>query len=718
VVASAVVDLGGTWRAALSRQSLQRTFADPAAGEEGWEDVVIPGHWRNHPAFAGSDGPLLYRCRFHAPRPAGDRRSWLTFDGMFYQADVWLDGAYLGDTEGYFAPHTFDLTAQLASRDEHLVAVELACGPQRDKTAKRNLTGVFQHWDCIAPTWNPGGIWAPVRVWQTGPLRIGSLAVTCPEASPERAVLDLEAAIDSPQPLTATVESGVAREGGSAAGMARTEHSLASGTNRVRWQMTVESPELWWPRALGDQPLYQVTVTVSAAGTPSDQRVLVTGLRQARMRNFLMTVNGERLFVKGANLAPTDRALGAASPERVQGDVLAAVDAGLDLLRVHGHVGRPELYEAADRHGLLLWQDMPLQWAYRGVRRQAVRQARQAVDLLGHHPSVVVWCAHNEPVAHVAEPGKGMDRASAARFVRGQLLPSWNRTVLDRSIKRALQKSDASREVVAHSGVWPHPAGGTDSHLYFGWYHGRVADLAPTLARAPVMARWVGEFGAQAVPDTDDFLEPRRWPELDWDRLIAEHGLQKEIFDRRIPPSDFATFAEWRAATQRYQAELITHHVETVRRLKYRPAGGFCQFMLADSQPAVSWSVLDHRRVPKLGYQALAAACAPVIAVADRPRACYQSGQPMSLELHVVSDRRTPIAGARLSARLQWPGGSRHWRFVGDVEADCCCRVGRLEHTLPADCGEGPVVVDLRLTSPTEGTIATNRYRTRVARPT
>ncbi len=714
---SAAVDLGGTWRAAASDQARQRSFADPSTGDEGWEDVVVPGHWRHHPAFAGCDGPLLYRRRFEAPAPAGDQRSWLTFDGMFYQADVWLDGAYLGDTEGYFAPHTFDVTAPLRSGGGHLVAVELACHPQHDKTAKRNLTGVFQHWDCIAPTWNPGGIWAPVRVWQTGPLRIASLAVTCSEASAERAVLDLEAAIDSPRPLAATVESVATAARGSTAAGGRAEHSLASGTNRVRWRMAVESPELWWPRALGGQPLYRVSVAVSAGGAQSDRRVVTTGLRQVRMRNFIMTVNGERLFVKGANLAPTDRALGAPAPERVEGDVAAAIDAGLDLLRVHGHVGRPELYEAADRRGLLLWQDMPLQWAYRGVRRQAVRQARQAVALLGHHPSVAVWCAHNEPVAHVAEPGKGMDTAATARFLRGQLLPSWNRTVLDRSIKRALQRSDASREVVAHSGVWPHPAGGTDSHLYFGWYHGQVEDLAPTLARAPVMARWVGEFGAQAVPDTDGFLEPERWPQLDWPRLVAEHGLQKAIFDRRLAPSDFPTFAGWRAATQRYQAQLITHHVETVRRLKYRPAGGFCQFMLADCQPAVSWSVLDHERAPKLGYHALAAACAPVIVVADRPRASYRPGHHIGLEVHVVSDRRTPIPGARLSARLQWPGGSRHWRFVGDVEPDSCCRVGRLEHTLPADAGEGPVVVELRLATAAEGNIAANRYLSQVVAP-
>ena len=96
--------------------------------------------------------------------PAEGRRAWLTFDGLFYQGDVWLDGSYLGDTEGYFVPHTFEVTDALRARGEHHLAIEVTCARPHDLTAKRNLTGVFQHWDCLDPDWNPGGIWRPVRV--------------------------------------------------------------------------------------------------------------------------------------------------------------------------------------------------------------------------------------------------------------------------------------------------------------------------------------------------------------------------------------------------------------------------------------------------------------------------------------------------------------------------------------------------------------------------
>lgn len=717
------MDLSGKWRARVADDEMRRSYPDPATDDEHWAALDVPGHWREDAAFAHSDGPLLYRHRFEYRPPSG-RRVWLTLDGVFYQADVWLDGSYLGDTEGYFLPHSFEVTDHTASASEHLLAVEVTCAPQRDRRAKRNLTGVFQHWDCIDEDWNPGGIWAPVRVHTTGPVRIASLRVTCPEATAERAALDLVATLDAKEALdarlvttvrpagdgTASAGDGTANDGdGTASDEAAqvaevagstAEHRLAEGANQVRWRVIVERPNLWWPRALGSQPLHTVDVAVDVGGEVSDRRSLTTGLRQVTLRDFVATVNGERIFLKGANLGPTDRAPADVTPTQVAADVDLAVGAGLDLLRVHAHIARPEVYDAADRAGLLLWQDLPLQWAYKGVRRQAVRQARAAVDLLAHHPSVAIWCAHNEPFAMEAVPGhtgEGLDRW---RWLAGQALPSWNRTWLDRSLKRALGKSDGSRPVVTHSGVLPHPTGGTDSHLYQGWYTQPLGELAATFARFPVLARWVGEFGAQAIPYSDAFMEPERWPDLDWDRLERHHSLQRGVLERWVPAGGHRDLASWRDATQAYQADVIRHHVETLRRLKYRPTGGFCQFLLADAQAAVSWSVLDHRRVPKAGYQALRDACAPVIAVADRPAPVYRPGDRLRLNVHVVSDLRIPLDGVTARATLRWPGGGhRQWNWGGDVPPDSCVRVGRLDMAIPP-CPEGNIRLEVAVDAP------------------
>ena len=94
----------------LADDDLRRGALGLDFDDDGWESVPVPGHWRSVPAFASSDGPLLYRTRFELdPGPAGARH-WVVLDGVFYQADVFLDGAYLGDPEGYFFPHSYEIT--------------------------------------------------------------------------------------------------------------------------------------------------------------------------------------------------------------------------------------------------------------------------------------------------------------------------------------------------------------------------------------------------------------------------------------------------------------------------------------------------------------------------------------------------------------------------------------------------------------------------------
>jgi beta-mannosidase len=419
-------------------------------------------------------------------------------------------------------------------------------------------------------------------------------------------------------------------------------------------------------------------------------------------------VNGERLFLKGANLLPARAALGEVTPELARRDVELAVEAGLDALRVHGHIATRHTYEAADQLGVLLLQDFPLQWGYaRSVRGQAVAQAKAAVDLLGHHPSIVQWNAHNEPTA-VAVGLTGNSPRTRLRYAAAQQLPSWNKTVLDRWVKRSIEGADPTRLVVPHSGALPHfpQLDGTDTHFYFGWYHGQLSDLERTAAAIPRVVRFVSEFGAQSVPDSADFIDASRWPDLDWDHLAEHHGLQKWVFDVRIPPESFATFDEWRAATQAYQAELIKHHIEVLRRLKYRPTGGFCVFALNDPGPVVSWSVLDHCRVPKLGFDALRQACQPVIVVAQRPPAIVTVGESLTLDVHAINDLRSAVEGAVVDAVLAWPGGSRRWRFGGSIAPDECVKVGTLEFDVPHSLGA--LTLELSLTA---GAVhASNRY--------
>jgi beta-mannosidase len=714
------MDLAGAWSVTEADEDLRRRFPRPDLDESGWLQVQVPGHWRTEAALAASDGPVLYRRHFEMGALADGQRAWLVFEGIFYQSDVWLDGSYLGDTEGYFFPHSFDVSAALRGGGEHVLAVDVGCERQGGRTTTKSLLGAFASSPAIDPGWNPGGIWAPVRVLTSGPVRMTTLRALCSEATTSRAVVEFGAVIDSSAPLTAALRTRLTGPGGPASGtVVEKTQPLAVGTNRVRWRAEVPEPQLWWPVGMGDQPLYEVEVEICLDGELSDRRRLHTGLRQVRAHNLVWSVNGERVFLKGANLLPTRTDLARATAAEVERDVELARDAGLNLLRAHSHVARAELYDAADRLGVLIWQDLPLRGSFKGARSQAVRQAAAAVDALGHHPSIVVWCGHDEPFPIRAPGASRSGSIAAAKWVSHQALPSWNKTVLDRSVRRALLRSDPTRPTVAHSGRLPHPGGGTDSHLYLGWRAGRAGDLGRVAATWPAAARFVSELGAQAVPDSTAFMVPASWPELDWAGLAERYGLQKSVFDRRVPAHQFADFEQWQLASQQYQAEIVQAQVETLRRLQFRPVGGFAVFCLNDAQPAVSASLLDYKRRPKPAYGALKAACAPVLVVADWPAPSYAPSSTLCLDLHVVNDLREVLVGAVVEATVSWPGGGRRWIFEGDAAGRACSFVGSLRTVLPELPAPRydplPLGVDLRLQWPGGAGPATNNYRSVIA---
>ena len=760
------IDLSGTWRAApAADERLRRQYVDDDLDDTEWVPVTVPGHWRSSAALADEDGPVLYRTRFVADGGTdADGRAFLVFDGVLAASDVWLDGTYLGDTSGYVAAHAFEVTDLLRRRPEHLLAMEVSNGPVGPGRT-RDLTGSLGRSALTGEHHNVGGVWRPVGIVRTGPVRLRYSRLRCPDATTQRASVAIRAVLDTVEARTVTLRTSVRpvvdaqgsmlEIAGDAPLVVEREHPLAAGENRVEWTVSVPTPELWWPRALGGQPLYDVTVDVIVDDGPSDSRTWRTGLRQVRMDDFVCRINDERLFLKGLSIGPTRLLLAEASGHEVEADVERAAAAGLDLLRVHGHVGRPELYEAADRTGMLLWQDLPIQWGMqRGAKEPARQLARASVDRLAHHPSIAIWCTHHEP--WVGDPASqrvvrrwARPRRRAA-VVATHLLPTWNRTVLDRSVSLVLDRSDGSRPVVAHAGVWPHlpQLSGTSTHLWAGWRWGTI-DSLPRLLRAwPRLARFVGEFGAQSPGMDPGLLDPRpdqernahhdpsrpgrptgtssAWPALDWAAIARRTGLEVDAASRVASPASHRNANDWADALHRHQAELVRSHIETLRRLKYRPSGGFTAFAMADPAPGITAALLDHERRPKPAWAALIEACAPLIAISDRPPDVLRVGEHHDLDVHVVNDRRVPLGELVVRATVSWGTDDsprvvppapprpdiRRQAWQGEVGADAVVRVGSIHLAVPP--GAESLVLELEL-SDAAGVLSRRRHQRQVA---
>ena len=707
---------------------LKRSGADGDLDDSDWIEVPVPGHWGQVQEFENHNGPMLYRRRFTHPPTTQDQRLWLRFNGVLSEAEVWLDGHYIGDTTSYFASDRFEVSELLDQRADHLLAVEVACPASGDSASKTSLTGSLQSGH-LAPQGNPGGLWRGVAIDSTGPVAIRHSRLLCTNVNSNRATLQVRLVLDAAHQTEIRVDTSVAGPDGSSAAGGSERHSLASGENRIEWSVEIENPRLWWPFALGEQPLYEVAVAVRMSdGELSDRRDWRTGLRRVSMDNFIWRVNGQRLFVKGIVAGPPGRFGNDTRADLLREDVRRVRDAGLDMLRVYGHIARPELYDEADRLGILVWQDLPLVGGYSSKARSSIRaMTRLAVDYLGHHPSIGLWCGHNDPNGQIlgqppepvaqdpmlaASPNAGSPNLGAlgpldfGRRIGRHLGPSWNRSILDPIIARELRNADRSRPIVARSGGLPSPAdpGGSDTHLWLGWHAGRPEDLPTLVRRWPRLAAFLGGIGTQSAavdsgPDWEGKPAPT-WP-----------GAERGAFARYLPRQAYADGHSWAAASQAYQADVIRTHVETLRRLKYTPAGGFCIEALADIEAEGGFGVYDAARKPKLALEVLVDSCRPVVVIADPPPPLVVPGQWVSMAVHVVSDLRSPLGQVRVTghAHDENAGGwSQTTVWEGDVPADSCHKVGDFVFTIPWKTGT--VSIDLALES--SGSMATNRYRT------
>jgi len=111
-----------------------------------------------------------------------------------------------------------------------------------------------------------------------------------------------------------------------------------------------------------------------------------------------ITLNHHRIFLKGTNIPPYQK-LAYCTRKDIERDMDMLIKANMNIIRVHAHVDREELHDVCDEKGLLIWQDLPLQWFYKkNSFPQAKIDAKRAVNKLQHHPSQGIWCCHNEPI--------------------------------------------------------------------------------------------------------------------------------------------------------------------------------------------------------------------------------------------------------------------------------------------------------------------------------
>jgi beta-mannosidase len=653
------ISLSGVWKA-TEDLGQQAKAGKPGYNDAGWHSVSVPGHWQEAPGLEQHTGVLLYRKSFAFTRamvPGEAVR--LRFEGIFYDAKVWLNGAFLGEQQGYFAPESYAVTRHI-HQGENVVMVEVACPTEESPHARKLITGIFSEWACKHPGMEPGGIWRDVSIEVYHGVVPEKLLVSAvperlphaPMAADEIGKGEAPAASDGPVTATAGFELEFsAVEEGNLTWTATIQPETFEGEpltlsgsqparrgwNRLQASLAMLEPRLWWTWDHGRPDLYRFTLDLSWENGPVQRMERLFGVRRVEMRKWHFYLNGRRIFLRGTSYGPADMRLARVKRERYAEDLQLMIAANVNMARVHAHVDKPELYEEASRMGVLLWQDFPLHHMYvREVKEEAKRQARRMVEELGHWPAIGLWCCHNDPgrAGGLDEQYSVLDRSLAALH---SLAGGWNRSTLDPALREVIRSADPTRPCLTHPSELAEDGG----RIYLGWSEGKVEELKKQAKRSPEKIRWVSEFGAQAFPavESSHRFVSGQWPNINWDDLTRRHMLLPKTLEKRIPHTLAQTFEEYVDATQRYQAFLHKFYIEQFRRWKYHPTGGVIQFMFADSAPGVTWSIVDYWRVPKLAYQVVRESFQPIYILADWPEPGYAPGKRVALQVFLINDR-------------------------------------------------------------------------------
>ncbi|MCB5190984.1 beta galactosidase jelly roll domain-containing protein [Methylobacillus arboreus] len=629
--------LNGRWQFQPIKGSVSIT-PQLQAPAQGWKTIAVPDNWYRQ----GHDinGLAWYKTQFKVDAKAAPRVAHLVFNGVDYEADIWLNDHYLGHHTGYFQTFEFDVTGLLKQGENQLrVLVNSPLEKPEDWSLhKRLIKGIFSHhdtrpggaWSERGQEKNTGGIWAPVELQFADQAALRHLQVTprkqATKASPQHwqinTAADIQHHVSHETPVT--VEARISPENFQGPSFNfKQQQTLKPGSNRLALNFPLDKPALWWPAEHGKPNLYKLELSLrDAQGKLLDQQHQVFGVREVKVDDGLRWyINGRRMFVRGTNYIGSQW-LAEMTPARYQQDLKMMQAANINAVRVHAHITGRAFYELCDRMGILVTQDFPLLWGYSddpAFIAEARSQAKNMVQSLQQHPSIISWTMHNEPPWD--------SPWMAEKYPDYQ--PGINRK-LDELLYEDVSKLDPLRVVRKESA--------SKEHEWMGWYFDHWLAFS-----RPTPTPWSTEFGAQALPNLKSlkrmFSDDLLWPDTEakWREWEYHNFQRKETFEFAKVPQG-RNIEEFIANSQHYQARLIQFAVENYRRQRYAPVSAVFQFMFVENWPSINWGIVDYWREPKAGYDALRTAYQPILPSLEWKQDEYHAGDTPNIGLWAIND--------------------------------------------------------------------------------
>jgi beta-galactosidase len=391
--------LGDDWPDALSLMN-SGSGSGPASeifSDSFWRTVNLPHDWAVELPFDwAADGShgfhtlgvkyptnsiAWYRRTFDLPKDDEGKRIWLTFDGVFRDATVWVNGWCVRHHEGGYYPFREDITDVVHYGGKNTVSVRV------DATKVEGWfyegAGIYRH------VWLDKTL--PVAIAPEGIFVQSEFENNIPQGSPE---IKVEVSLLNSQTnaATATVDCEIiSPDGKSLKKFSESEKLKRQSQGAVKLETEISSPVLWSPE---NPQLYKLVTTVSSDGKVVDQKKTAFGIRTVGFdatNGFLL--NGKHYELYGTCNHQDHAGVGAAIPDALlEFRVKKLKEFGGNAYRMSHNPPTPELLEACDRLGMLVMDESRLMGSDSANLKKWDDQIRRDRN----HPSVALWCIANE----------------------------------------------------------------------------------------------------------------------------------------------------------------------------------------------------------------------------------------------------------------------------------------------------------------------------------
>ncbi|HEY4382670.1 MAG TPA: glycoside hydrolase family 2 TIM barrel-domain containing protein [Acidobacteriaceae bacterium] len=426
----------------------------PAFDDSAWGNVTLPHDWsiagpfkqdapsRGAGAFA-TTGIGWYRKTFTVPaadaNPTAARRTYIVFDGVMANSDVYLNGELLGHRPYGYVSFYYELTPHLHP-GKNTIAVRVDDSQQP------------------ASRWYPGaGINRQVRLVTTGDAHIvpWGTFVTTPSVSADSATVHVRTTVTNESGAASNLQlsvSLVAPDGrlvktfSSGSSPKAAALTLApSATADLDAETTIPKPDRW---DLDHPVMYTVHATLLRNGKAVDDENVPFGIREFHFdadKGFFL--NGVHHKVFGVAVHTDGGAVGTAVPLGVWERRLTELrKLGVNAIRTAHNPPAPEFLDLADRMGFLIMDEMFDCWTvaknpydyHLYFKDWSVRDTKDTVMRDRNHPSIILWSAGNEihdtPHPEIAKP------------ILASLVKTFHENDATRPVTQALFRPNASHD--------------------------------------------------------------------------------------------------------------------------------------------------------------------------------------------------------------------------------------------------------------------------------